>query len=255
MRALGPVLPLLLLCAAGARASDPPPAPSPSLWERWLAADKMEWLANSAHLALLSTSVQNPIVRPASGGGELELPQSARTWSPRLSGLWAWENLGFEAGVSYLKVDLQPFVASDFAVPAPGAAPTHYSSPSWRLITVDLMVHWVPLRWLPIDLYGLLGLSDRAYAYTAAGASFEQWNGLKENNEFTYGYGFGVRLMPVRWVSLLAEIRWMPGDSITPLTDCTPIPDEPGWETCRLGSSSTASYTRLLSVGVAINFP
>lgn len=258
MRLVAPWFSCLVVLAGPVAAADEavaPAQPQASLFERWLAADKMEWLSGSVHLALLSTSISTPILRPASGHGELAVPQTTRAWSPRLSGFLGAGNFGIEGGISWLQTDLTSFEASDFAVGAPGEAPTRYANPSWRLISVDLMLHWLPLRWLPVDLYGVLGMADWAYSYQVSGATFPEWNGAKGDNEFTYGYGLGLRLMPIRYVSLLAEIRWMQGDSSTALTDCTPIPDEPGWSWCHAGPSETKSSTRLVSIGAAVNFP
>ncbi|MFQ5569958.1 MAG: hypothetical protein ACE5G0_09805 [Rhodothermales bacterium] len=205
---------------------------------------------------VLSSSFNQPILRQPSGGSELPLDQSERIWGGKVSWIpYARGIIAFEVGLVHWRANFEGFQYSDEFTQF--SDPTVYDDPSVALTFVDLAMHVAPWRRVPMSVYGVLGMGAEKEKYRISQAAFSEWDGQKNVTEFQYSYGLGLRLFPVRYVSLLAEYRWVPGDLYFEggSRTCYHFSSSAygSWSSC--GSGDTKYFTKLFSAGLIVSFP
>jgi len=199
------------------------------------------------------SSFGTPIVRHPSGGPELPIEQSRQTAAFRASWFpFAMERVALEVGLSYWKARFAGFEFRERQQPASEPSTT-YSAPEVSLVFFDVALHVAPSKRVPWSVYGVLGMGSEGEKYTVSGATFSEWNGAKSNRVFQFSYGLGTRAFPVRYVSLFAEFRFVPGDLSTPGGTCYMfVQGSTSWDTC---GGSFPNKSTLLTLGGAIHFP
>ena len=209
---------------------------------------------NSVQLGVTYNGLSNPIWRSPSGHEEVNLGQSASVVGVRGGWLFLGERGGFGAELSGTHATFTDFRVPrsvDFpGSPVPDTARATYSSPSFTLGTFDLSAYWRPWRNGPVSTYGVLGMGLRKQSYRVSGAQFADWNGQKNNSEFIYSYGLGLRL-GISHLALVGDYRLFPGDASTQCP--TFLYSRGGYDyyLCE-GHSSTANYTKLASIGLLL---
>lgn len=223
----------------------------------------------SLSLTVLSTKYHNPFLREPDvlGYGSDDVPsgQTIPTVGGRLSWLATQGRGGLEFGVAYWSVRLD-----DFTHVLVNGESVSYSDASVTLIQADLIGLGAPLRGFPAYVYGVLGFGLRRRSYTITGSPFSEVNGPRRRKEFQSSYGLGVRLSPIRQVSVVGELRWVPGAEgaiQVPFGGCNVYvsrrgPVEPvGAVTAHLDGMDlpacerTRIVSHLVSIGVAIAVP
>ena len=155
-----------------------------------------------------------------------------------------WEKFGLGARLTYFDGRFDGFTASEM----PGSIySVKYADPKLSFVFFDMIIHWFPVANV-LGINGFLGLGSGTESYTISGSNFPQWNGAKKISEFDFSYGLGVRFNPVTWISLLAELRWIPGNVAT-------APDS-YWVINGISTLSVTfeNHTKILTAGIAVNF-
>jgi hypothetical protein len=164
------------------------------------------------YLGGVFTTIKNPTFRPISH--EVVIPQTA--YLPGFNG-------GYWLDTRHLGMGTRIFVwhtsFEDFATEEMPGSPTiiSLSEPTFSHISLDLLLEWIIPRKSFFGIYGLAGLALSRESYFISGATFDIWNGEKNLTEFDYSYGLGIRISPIKWISIISEIRWIPGVATTPL--------------------------------------
>lgn len=200
------------------------------------------------YIGVFYTGLNTPTFRLPSGGEEIAGLQSASL--PGFMAGYQYESgpIGLGARVVYWHTSLQNFVVPQM----PGSLTmVSYADPAFTHITLDLLIEWICAQRLGVGIYGLLGLGSSTESYTISGSDFPDWNGQKRLSEFDYSYGFGAKFAPLKWISLIAEIRWMPGDKTSEFEFSY---SEGGWDYYHVTDTYTTNYTTLASAGLSLHF-
>jgi opacity protein-like surface antigen len=188
-------------------------------------------------------SMWSPLFKEASGSSELQVNQSSGGTSFMGGYEYNWEKFGVGARLSYFSGRFASFTASEM----PGSMTSvRYADPRLSFIFFDMIIHWYPVANI-FCLNSFLGLGSGTESYTISGSNFPQWNGAKKISEFDFSYGLGVRFNPVTWISLLAELRWIPGVG---------TPPDSYWIINGVSTYSLKfeNHTKILTAGIAVNF-
>ena len=170
-------------------------------------------IRHSLSVTLLRTTYHDPFLREPGPQGvgalELQTGQTVQTVGGRVGWLATIGRFGLEVGVSYLRTGL-----TDFHYFNPVSLPdtVAYSNVSVGLVQADFLLLAKPSASVPLYVYGILGMGQSRRSYTLTGSVFPEWDGPRKASEFGYTYGLGLRLSPIRQLSLVAEYRWVPGD-------------------------------------------
>ncbi len=125
-----------------------------------------------------------------------------------------------------------------------------YSDPVKTYFSGDLIAGWIPDKAGMFALYGLLGLGMNSESYTLAGSDFPQWDGDQSYSEFIYSYGLGVKVTPVRPLSLYAEMRFIPGVLSAKLKY---LYSDSEYDYYEVLGTYTSNHTTVFTVGLTIN--
>jgi opacity protein-like surface antigen len=189
-------------------------------------------------------SMWSPVFKGAAGSGDVQIDQSSGGASFAGGYEYNWEKFGVGARLAYFGGRFDGFTASEM----PGS-PTSvgYADPKMSFIFFDMIVHWFPVANV-FGLNGFLGLGSGTESYAISGSSFPEWNGTKSISEFDFSYGLGVRFNPITRLSLLAELRWVPGNAVT-------APDS-YWVINGVSTLGVTfeNHTKILTAGIALNF-
>jgi hypothetical protein len=206
-------------------------------------------------------SLSNPIWRKASGYEEVTLGQSRNVIGLRGGWQITGPKWGFGTELSGTRASFDNFRVPrsiELSMP-PGMSAdtgsTSYSSPSYTVGQLDLLVHWLPATGQRASVYGVLGMGFRTQSYQIANAAFAEWNGAKDITEFTYSYGLGGRF-GIRHVALVAEYRLFPGDITHECTDLGEFLYSSGpfdVYRCNKGKSWTSNHMKLASIGLLLS--
>jgi len=196
------------------------------------------------------SSLGGPIFRAPSGSEEVAI--SGSSGKPGFMGGYElnWEKFGCAARVSYFQAGFANFVAPQM----PGSPyPTYvkYDMPKLSFIFLDLIAQWFPMDGGFLGIYGLLGMGMGSESYTLSGSDFAEWNGAKSRTEFDYSYGIGLRIAPVRFLSIYGEVRFVPGDTSF---DLDYLYSDATYDYFRVAGSSTPHTTTIFMAGLAVNF-
>lgn len=205
-------------------------------------------IQGSFSVGALYSSFNNPTFRYPSGGEELYLPQSS--FSPGFFAGYQYNisQLGFGARVIYWHTSFKDFFSEEM----PGSQTfVNYIDPAFTHISFDLYIEWILTKKFHFGIYGLLGMASSTEKYDISGSSFPEWNGQKSLTEFDYSYGFGIKISPVKWVSVIAEIRWIPGDATHPLKF---LYSQGIWNYYQVLPGYSTNKTAIISTGLSFNF-
>jgi opacity protein-like surface antigen len=209
---------LLLAVATAARAQKTPVAPD----RRGRPAGSSD-VHRGLSITLFSATMDNPILREVAptgaNSGEVLTGQSARATGLRIGWLGTTPRFGLELGVSYHKARLSDFGYSSMQM---GPDTLSYRDASVSLTQGEIVIFGAPWRGVPLFLEGLFGLGSQHRTYTISGSTGGFVDGRRSFGEFSYSYALGLRLAPIRQVSLVVEYRWVPGDThyTAPSTGC-----------------------------------
>ena len=194
------------------------------------------------------TTVMGPFFRQPSGNDELTVSQSNTTPAFNLSFLYLDDDFGGGIGLTYWSTTFGSFQAPVMEGSNNYVA---YKNPSLSMFFVDLQLHVLPWK-APISFYGVLGLGSGNETYTISGATspFTDWNGSKDISEFQYSYGFGLQIFLWKFISVQAEIRWVPGQLTTEYSDYLYTKD--GYDYYGKADQSTANFIKLFSLGISV---
>ena len=177
--------------------------------------------------------IYDPIIRNheyfGSEGQEIAILTSKTCWNVRGGWEYLEKNWGVGFGLScWGKTKLDDFL--------------DYSDPTYSSYYFDLTLHVIPItiKSISLGVYTFIGMGSRH-------TSYKQDNIKRTSSEFMYCYGVGSRIFILKWLSLFAEYRWVPGDASTPLT-----PTGGGWYV-QSGPSVTENTTKILSFGIITN--
>jgi Outer membrane protein beta-barrel domain len=200
------------------------------------------------YIGAFYTGISTPTFRMASGGEELAVPQSSSTPGFMAGYQYDLGKFGFGARILYWHTSFKNFGAPEM----PGS-PTYvsYADPAFTHISFDLIIEWVCVQTLRVGLYGFLGMGSSTESYTISGSVFPEWNGQKSLSEFDYSYGLGAKFSPIKLISIIAEIRWMPGDRTT---DLEYLYTKGGYDYFKVGDSYTTNFTTFASAGLSFHF-
>jgi hypothetical protein len=195
-------------------------------------------------------SIGNPLFRYPSGNQELSVPGTAAN-----VGFLAGYDFSFGAVGAGARLATSGGAFKDFAAPQmPGltfAPYAKYSDPKLSFVFLDLILSWYPKGSGLFGVYGYLAMGLGTESYSITGSDFPQWNGSKSLTEFDYGFGGGLRLTPIRFVSFVGDLRLVAGDRVTEYRDY--LYTDGIWNYYGNANVKT-KYTTLFSFGVAINF-
>ena len=147
------------------------------------------------------------------------------------------------ARLVYFNGGFEGFTASEMAG---SIYSVKYADPKLSFIFFDMIIHWYPVANV-FGVNGFLGLGSGTESYTISGSNFPEWNGAKKISEFDFSYGLGVRFNPIVWISLLAELRWIPGVG---------TPPDSYWIINGVSTYSLKfeNHTKILTAGIGLNF-
>ena len=188
-------------------------------------------------------SMWSPLFKEASGSSEIQIDQSSGGVSVMGGYEYNWDKFGVAGRLSYFGGGFESFRASEMA----GSLTTvKYTDPKLSFIFFDMILQWFPVANV-FAVSGFLGLGSGTESYTISGSNFADWNGAKSISEFDFSYGLGLRVSPMTWMSLIAELRWIPGVG---------TPPESYWVVngVSIGSETFENKTKILYAGIAINF-
>jgi hypothetical protein len=202
------------------------------------------------YLGALYASIGNPLYRFPSGSEQLSIPGTSGNIGFLAGYDFAWNALGVGARIVYSGGAFQDFAAPQ--MPGMTFAPyAKYTDPKLSFIFLDLLLSWYPGGSGLFGVYGYLALGSGTESYTISGSDFPQWNGSKSLTEFRYGFGGGLRFTPLRFISLVGDLRLVAGDLVTEYTDF--LYSDGTWNYYGNANQKT-KYTTLLSFGLSINF-
>lgn len=195
-------------------------------------------------------SMGSPLFRYPSGNEELSIPSTAGGAGFFAGYEFAWTSFGAGARLIYAGSAFPGFSVPE--MPGMTFGPNvNYTDPKLSFIFLDLMLSWYPVTSGFFGVYGFLGLGSGTESYTLSGADFPDWNGAKSISKFDYSFGGGLRLTPIRFVSLFGELRLIAGDLVTDYTDF--LYSDGTWNYWGNATQKT-KYTTLFSLGLSVNF-
>jgi len=196
------------------------------------------------------SSLGNPLFRFPSGNEQLSIAGTAGGLGFLAGYDFAWETFGVGARLAAAGGSFENFATP--SMPGDTLSPyARYSDPKMSFIFLDLMASWYPARSGLIGLYAYMALGMGKETYTISNAVFAEWNGEKSLTAFDYGFGFSLRLTPVRFVSLIGDLRLVAGDQVTEYSDF--LYSDGTWNYWGKAESKT-KYTSVLTLGLAFNF-
>lgn len=215
-------------------------------------------------VGLSYNSFSDPIWRHPDGSGEIPTGQTSKAVGGRAGIILSGERAGLSADVWVFSASFEDLTFSNSTLSGgndpewanlPGLRddPVTYSSAKYALGMVDLGIHWFPAADRPFSVVGLFGMGMRKQSFDVTGAKFPEWNGEKSFSEFSYSYGLGLRWSPVRRIALVADYRWVPGDSSYTCTDVGSHIEGP-WYECDEGHSNRSLKSKLASAGLVVVF-
>jgi hypothetical protein len=200
------------------------------------------------YIGAFYTGIDTPTFRMASGHEEIAIPQSSSMPGFMAGYQYDLGKLGLGARLLYWHTSFVKFAAPEM----PGSIYyVNYADPAFTHISFDLIVEWICVQKLRVGLYGFLGMGSSTESYTLSGAVFPEWNGQKSISEFDYSYGLGAKFSPIKLLSLIAEIRWMPGDRTS---DLEFLYSKGGYDYFRVLDTYTTNFTTFASAGLSIHF-
>ena len=227
---------MLLLVGAAAEAESAAPAPSGP--------------PKGFYIGAGYASLGNPIFRYPSGSEQLSISGSAGGLGLLAGYDFAWETFGVGARIATAGGSYESFATP--SMPGDTFNPyARYAGPKLSFVFLDLMASWYPVRSGLFGLYAYLALGMGTESYTISNSVFAEWNGSKSLTEFDYGFGFGVRLTPVRFISLIGDLRLVAGDRVTEYTDF--LYTDGTWNYWGNAVNKT-KYMPLFSFGLTVNF-
>jgi hypothetical protein len=195
-------------------------------------------------------SLANPLFRYPSGSEQLSISGSAGGLGFFAGYDFAWETFGVGARLAYASGAFENFATP--SMPGDTYSPyARYTDPKLSFVFLDLIASWYPARSGLVAIYGYLALGLGTESYTISNAIFADWNGSKSLTEFDYGFGFGLRVRPVRFISLIGDLRLIAGDSVTEYSDY--LYSDENWNYYGQADTKT-KYTTLFSFGLAVHF-
>ncbi len=195
-------------------------------------------------------SMGGPLFRYPSGSDELSISSTAGSVGFFAGYDFVWTSFGAGARLIYAGGAFPNFSAPEMPNMTFGPK-VKYTDPRLSFIFLDLMLSWYPAKSGLFGVYGFLGLGSGTESYTLSGSDFPEWNGAKSISEFDYSFGGGVRLTPIRYISLFGELRLIAGDLVTEYSDYLYSDDT--WNYYGSATQST-KYTTMFTFGLSINF-
>ncbi|MGA2586265.1 MAG: hypothetical protein ABSF88_04470 [Candidatus Aminicenantales bacterium] len=195
-------------------------------------------------------SMGGPLFHYPGEGEELSISATAGSMGFFAGYDFAWASFGAGARLIYAGGAFPNFSAPE--MPGMTFGPNvKYTDPKLSFIFLDLMLSWYPVESGLFGVYGYLGLGSGTESYTLSGSDFPQWNGAKSISKFDYSFGGGVRLTPIRYVSLFGELRLIAGDLVTEYSNYLYSDDT--WNYYGSATQST-KYTTMFTFGLSVNF-
>jgi len=188
-------------------------------------------------------SMWSPLFKEASGHSEVQVDQSSGGASFAGGYEYNWEKFGVGARLCYFGGRFAGFSASEMAG---SQTSVKYADPKLSFIFFDMILRWFPVANV-FGIDGFLGLGSGTESYAISGSNFPEWNGAKKISEFDFSYGLGARFNPAAWISLLAELRWIPGVG---------TPPDSYWiiNGIAMNSLTFKNHTMILTAGISANF-
>jgi hypothetical protein len=201
------------------------------------------------YLGAVYSVIKNPTFRP-NGGEEIVVSQTAS--SPGFLAGYQYDitRFGFGARAIYWHASFQNFAFEEMPG-SPFPVYLKYTDPAFSHFSIDLLVEWIATKKFYVGIYGLLGLASSTERYNISGSTFPEWNGQKSLSEFDYSYGLGIKISPLKIVSIIAEIRWIPGDETQ---DLIYLYSSGGYDYFKAGDRYTTNFTTIFSAGLSFNF-
>jgi hypothetical protein len=200
------------------------------------------------YLGALYSGISNPTFRYPSGGEELAVKQSASSLGFLAGYQYDFERFGLGARAIYWHASFEDFNSEDM----PGSQHyVNYANPALTHISFDLLVEWIATKKFFVGIYGLMGMASSTESYNISGSDFPEWNDQKSLTEFDYSYGFGIKISPLKLVSVITEIRWIPGDGTQELDF---LYSSGGYNYYNPGDEYTKNHTTILSLGLTFHF-
>jgi hypothetical protein len=173
------------------------------------------YFARGFYVNATSSTFKTPIFRPPQNGRQVPVEKSVTGSSFAAGYESVWDQFGFGVGVSFWKTKVPDFTFDPFDnTGSPSPIIVSVRDASFGLIFFDMTAHILPWERGPVDLFLHLGLGSRSndYHISYADQPFTEWVGPQKIDEFEFSYGLGIRVKPVRFLSVFAEYRLAPGD-------------------------------------------
>ena len=126
---------------------------------------------------------------------------------------------GVSANVQFGRAKLDPFRMNKVTDPnmPPSGSTLQYTGMDYSLLLFDFDTYLVPSKALPIafTLGAVMAGSFQGYSISGDAETMLNANGSKSMTMFRYGYKLGLKLMPLRHVSIDVEYRPMSAYSST----------------------------------------
>ena len=195
-------------------------------------------------------SMGGPLFRYPGGYEELSIASNAGGVSIFAGYEFAWSSFGAGARLIYSSGAFAAFSVPE--MPGMNFGPkVNYADPKLSFFFLDLIASWYPVKTGLFGVYGFLGLGMGTQSYTLSGADFPEWNGAKSITEFDYSFGGGIRVTPIRFISLTGEIRLIAGDLVTEYSDF--LYSDGDWNYWGNAAQKT-KYMTVMSAGISVNF-
>ena len=189
---------------------------------------------------------------------ELMLHQDGRMPSIGVGYAWLPRGGGLSVNAQYAHTTLEPFRTSKGAGSG-GQGPTgptlSYSEMGYSMLLFDFDVYVVPARQLPvaIALGGVMGGSFQSYSIVGDNEVVQNANGSKSTHMFRYGYKLGVKVMPIKLLSIDLEYRPMSAYTTT-ISYHDYLYTKDGWDYYGYTTSKSGPSERLLAAALSVHF-
>lgn len=208
------------------------------------------------YLGALYSVIKNPTFRSpgpsGSGGEEIAVNQSASSLGFLAGYQYDFGKFGLGARAIYWHASFEDYTIKETF--GAGAQPyVNYTEPAFTHISFDLLVEWIPMKKFYLGIYGLLGMASSTESYNISGAIFPEWDGHKSLTEFDYSYGLGIKISPLKWVSVIVEIRWIPGDATYDMNGTT-IGKYTYYTIDPYDTGHIENFTKIFSAGLSFHF-
>jgi len=200
------------------------------------------------YLGVLYSGISNPHFTPRNSE-EISVKQSTSSYGLLAGYQYNWYSIGLGARAVYWHPSFQTFSVGEMV--GSSFAGTTYSDPILTHISLDLLLEWIAIKKFYLGIYGLIGLASNTESYTISGSAFPELDGHKSITAFDYSWGLGIKVSPLKWVTALNEIRWIPGVGST---DLDPLGYSGGYYWYRIGNTTSKNHMTILSAGLNFNF-